>query len=698
MGTHMLSTFLWKETSWLAACCIAACAAFFYIPLLYPLSFLLGEGAFFLSGDAAQHVSGWLFFAKDDWAFPLLYTERLNYPEGVSIALTDSIPLAAVFFKLFYAYLPENFNYIGLWHGFAYFFQALAATLLIRTLGAKSIFAVLIAVFFALTWPTLTWRLGHTSLMTHGLIIISLCCYFAGRSRQITARSAFILLLITALLAILVHPYLLALCFAILVAFLGDEYLSEANLYLQLRRLLLTLVLILSVMYVFGYLSVGLGADGFDFYSMNLLSPFCGGRFTQCSFDATGGQYEGFQYFGLGFLLLLCCCIYLLLKGQPFYSAWRAFYFKKRVLLWVFLALFLFAISNRIYLGQFMLLHYPIPDTVDQLANIFRSSGRFFWPVSYAILFGTLALLLRRKQVWVVMLICIAGGTQWLDTTDIRNSVTRSTHKQVISSRVEQLTEVFSTADSVFMYPVAGCRKYDLHYYLDLQMAAALAGVKFNTGYLARTKTDCDSKELAFDDAAASGRLYVSPVDFLLGTFDVPTVFSIKSDLWRCVVVYDLVACGSTNLINELANITDVTPWDADNWSPDAPMLFDAENLRHDPIGSSSGDVLSVGDVTWSGFFSYGPYVDLSAGSYLVNLSYLSDTSAKVSIGFWDLFSSPTWGSALHTLPLLGTDGLYVNATYKVYLSEPVKGFEVRTFYSGSDGLSIRSVSITKIN
>src|SRR5690554_985993 len=66
---------------------------------LYPSGFLAGQGAYFVTGDAASHISGWLFFREDQWRFPLLHSVRLNAPEGVSIAFTDSIPLVALLQK-----------------------------------------------------------------------------------------------------------------------------------------------------------------------------------------------------------------------------------------------------------------------------------------------------------------------------------------------------------------------------------------------------------------------------------------------------------------------------------------------------------------------------------------------------------------------------------------------------------------------
>ena len=58
---------------------------------------------------------------------------------------------------------------------------------------------------------------------------------------------------------------------------------------------------------------------GFGYYSMNLLSPFLGGSLIDVPFRVAPGQYEGYNYLGLGVLLAL------LFPGQPMHlkaSAW----------------------------------------------------------------------------------------------------------------------------------------------------------------------------------------------------------------------------------------------------------------------------------------------------------------------------------------------------------------------------------------
>ena len=78
-------------------------------------------------------------------AFPAIAYRAVNHPEGVSIALTDSIPLMALLFKalltLFPSLFPEHFHYFGWWMGLVFVAQAVSAVMLMRALGAKSLFA-----------------------------------------------------------------------------------------------------------------------------------------------------------------------------------------------------------------------------------------------------------------------------------------------------------------------------------------------------------------------------------------------------------------------------------------------------------------------------------------------------------------------------------------------------------------------------
>ncbi|MEI2813565.1 MAG: DUF6311 domain-containing protein [Burkholderiaceae bacterium] len=136
-------------------------------------------------GDISQHISGWWYFVQEPWHLPLLHTYKLDHPDGVSIAFTDSIPLAALFFKflitLFLNAFPAHFHYFGWWVGFVFIAQAVAATFLIRALGAKSWFAMVIAVGFALTWPVLHARYHHSALMTQSIILFGLAFYWLGQ-------------------------------------------------------------------------------------------------------------------------------------------------------------------------------------------------------------------------------------------------------------------------------------------------------------------------------------------------------------------------------------------------------------------------------------------------------------------------------------------------------------------------------------
>lgn len=156
-----------------------------FVSYLFPLSFLQGHSTVTDYGDISQHISGWWYFMHEPWHLPLLHTYKLDHPDGVSIAFTDSIPLAALFFKflitLFPSAFPAHFHYFGWWAGFVFVAQAVAATFFIRALGAKSWFAMLIAVGFALTWPVLHSRYHHSALMMQSILLFGLAFYWLGQ-------------------------------------------------------------------------------------------------------------------------------------------------------------------------------------------------------------------------------------------------------------------------------------------------------------------------------------------------------------------------------------------------------------------------------------------------------------------------------------------------------------------------------------
>ncbi|HTA75907.1 MAG TPA: DUF6311 domain-containing protein, partial [bacterium] len=61
------------------------------------------------TGDSAQHYLGWEFFRNESWKNPLGLISSYGIPDGSSVVYTDSIPLLAIFFKIFKSILPQPF-------------------------------------------------------------------------------------------------------------------------------------------------------------------------------------------------------------------------------------------------------------------------------------------------------------------------------------------------------------------------------------------------------------------------------------------------------------------------------------------------------------------------------------------------------------------------------------------------------------
>ena len=510
---------------WLAYALALALAAI-QIWWLFPVSFLEGRGLFFFDGDIVKDITGWLFFNQEPWRLPLLYTPSLNYPDGISIAFTDSIPLMALLFKPFVASLPPGFHYFGWWHAVAFAGQALGAVFLVRALGCRGLLAAIAATLFALNWPVLLYRFGHSALLAQGTVLFALGCYFhASRGTWSAARAA-VALSAVCQLALLIHPYLLAMCYAVLAAFVLDEGLRAGQWLLQLRRLLTAMLISLALAGVLGFFAGGLSTGGYGQYALGLNALWCGGD-TSVWFTCSAGGGESYAYLGAGLLLMLP--IVMLAEWRAVLSLPRRF----PGLVLVCVLLTLYAVTNRVVIGQTVVYEFALPALLHQMFSIFQASARFFWPVGYLLLFGALAVLLQRGWVGALVVI-LALAIQWYDIGQRRDDIL------VAARAAEQPFDAgwqraMHGVDHVAMYPAFGCGDLDRFAYLPVQYLAAHHGATFNTVYAARSTTDCKAKHALFQQDVQPDQLFVAPA--ALPAQALPPAFRTAAQHGQCATL-----------------------------------------------------------------------------------------------------------------------------------------------------------------
>ena len=378
---------------------LAALVGILAVADLMPLAAILGTGPMWASppDDIAVGLATHLAFQADGWHLPPLLTTQLMWPQGLSIGLADGDPLVSLPAKLLAELRGTPANLLGIWLAACWLLQPVAAVYALRGFGCRSLTAAGAAAIFVVVWPALLFRLGHISLCGQFLLLIAL-----GQSaRLLTTRSPtawrswlspFCLLTAT----VLAHPYLFVYAAAVLAAPVVQAVLHRAP-----RAWTATagfLAAAVTPVGIFRLLSGGFGQPGGDygFYSMNFLSPFwpqSSGLFGADLpvIDATGGQYEGFNYLGAGTLLLV------LLAGGAVVRSGRLDWRPWLGLILVLAGLTAHAITQRVFIGHAELLYLGWRPW-NRVFGFVPASGRAFWVVGYAILLGSLAILARRVR------------------------------------------------------------------------------------------------------------------------------------------------------------------------------------------------------------------------------------------------------------------------------------------------------------
>ncbi|AXI60344.1 hypothetical protein DLD99_07650 [Pseudomonas kribbensis] len=398
-------------------------------PVLSLLPLLLGMLVFFLAigpqalnpqniawleqGDPATHYLGWEFFRHSPWTFPLGLNPFYGLELSSSIIFSDSNPLLALLFKPFSAWLPDTFQYFGLWLLACCVLQAWFGWKLLGLMTGNPLIRLLGAGLLVFSPPMFLRMGGHLSLAGHFLILAALYLALVPDLRR--RRWAW-----GSLLAVTswVHAYLLAMVALIWLAdLLGKTFSRQLTRRQGLIEGGLLFALVSVCCWQAGYFSIADGAasGGFGLYRMNLLSPVDPAGWSRILPDLPKGEgdYEGFNYMGLGVLLLVPLALIAWIGNrQPLKDELRA----RPWLLMALFGLWLFALSNQIGIGA-TTVGYPLPKMIIGLANVFRASGRMFWPVLYALILAMIFLVVRgyRPRV-VIFLLATALVVQVADT------------------------------------------------------------------------------------------------------------------------------------------------------------------------------------------------------------------------------------------------------------------------------------------
>ena len=389
------------------------------------------------SGDLTQHYIGWEYFRDSKWTFPIGMSNNYGYPIGVAITYTDSIPILALFFKLIRGILPARFQYFGIWGVLCFALQGGIAAVILKKYIKNLILVLLSTIFIIICPPMLRKMFNHTALAAHWIILLSLAIW-VYRHKFKRTRSKIITWTIINILGVLIHPYFIPMIMTVMLGFFIDELIYDKKIKDAIFTCISSIISIVIVFWAIGgFTGESAEAQGLGEFSMNinsLFNPMGWSSFFKDLPIANVGQYEGFQYLGLGIIVLLILLIILLsckniFKKRKIRKELVADRVKKIISpLIVFVILLTISLSNIITFNDKIIYEYKLPMSIESIFNIFRSTGRLFWPITYIIIFSVIIIILKNIKS-LKFAILILSCTLFIQVIDLSNKFEEISNK-----------------------------------------------------------------------------------------------------------------------------------------------------------------------------------------------------------------------------------------------------------------------------
>ncbi len=510
---------------WLALGLALAIGAAHTLAML-PMGVILGTAEFWtfprgiVAGgqvDMAQELMGYRYLAQAPWMLPLLHVPNITPPDGMNAFWLDPVPWLGLLTRPVEALAGHLVNLLGFFLFAAFALPGVAMAALLRAAGERGLLAAAAAALLCDPMPLLLIEWGHIALCLQAAVIAALALYVAERRRagwhndwregRAHPWAWFFLLALT----LLTHLYLFVMVGGIWAAATLENLLERRR--WTAPRALATLAAIVALGFATGILSprtLSGGTTGFGIGSMNLASPILpqlSGAIPPLREYWAGMHIQVFDYPGLGVLLLLLAALATRLRhGRDSRSGpWR----RHGALLALLLGFLLFALSNRVTLGARVLLELPLPDKLAYALGAFRASGRFFWPLAYALTASGLLVLLRQARRGVALVLLAGlGAVQVVDAGPLRQAIAASiAHPPAPVFDHARAMALLDHATEMLVFPSVGCVAQAVEHgpvaswlatetkldqaNVELQLLAARRNLPLNTVVNSRLPTDC---------------------------------------------------------------------------------------------------------------------------------------------------------------------------------------------------------------
>ena len=336
-------------------------------------------------GDASSDLINWLNFKNADWAFPF-GTYKSGDLGNNSVVYTGAVPLLAIIFKTLFKNV-NNFHFFNFWIFLCFYLQYLFSYLILKHFLKDNISSILGGLFFVLS-PIFINKLGlHLSLGGHWILL----AYFFIKLKNVENNKNIIIMIC---LSTLIHFYftMMILFVEILHSIFIEKFFTKNKFVRFFKYYFYIFFFTLLTMYLSGYFAIPVQDTmgyGYGYYKLNILSIINPSGLTihelfnwsnfLPTVELNFGEKEGFNYLGLGYLLMLI----LFISSFWIYKLEKINY----GYVYIIILITLFSLSNNIDFGKINIINIQLNKYVEGSLSIARASGRFFWPVYYFILF-----------------------------------------------------------------------------------------------------------------------------------------------------------------------------------------------------------------------------------------------------------------------------------------------------------------------